>query len=503
MQNQTNLKTYFEDIAAAHADEIALHYPEKAYSYGSLNRKANMLASFMLSEGVKTGDVIAIASSKTYEDYALMLACLKIGAAYTSLDTENPQDRLQNILNVCAPVRIFADKEYSSIKDLCNTHDIPYNLYEDIDLSVQPDSNPDMSIAADSIAYIMFTSGSTGIPKGVAIKHESVTNFIRWSQSRYNITPRDNFANVSPMYFDNSVFDFYSALFTGAALTPLPKTLLTDPLSLMGYINQTECTIWFSVPSMLIYLMTMRVLTEDCFEAIRVITFGGEGFPKTELKKLYDLYHNRAEIINVYGPTEGTCICSSYTITDEDFEDMSELPSLGPINNDFGYVIMDDTTPAPEGELWITGPNIALGYYNDPKRTEQTFGVYEGQPMYRTGDLVKEDGELLYFKGRADNQIKHMGYRIELEEIEFALNSLDEVLQAAVIYKREQAAYGKIIAFIVLEDGKNDTDIDSIKDSAKTKLPEYMIPQIFKVLDSFPKNQNGKIDKTQLKEMDI
>ena len=123
--------------------------------------------------------------------------------------------------------------------------------------------------------------------------------------------------------------------------------------------------------------------------------------------------------------------------------------------------------------------------------------------MYRTGDLVKEDGELLYFKGRADNQIKHMGYRIELEEIEFALNSLNEVLQAAVIYKREQAAYGKIIAFIVLEDGKNDTDIDSIKDNTKTKLPEYMIPQIFKVLDSFPKNQNGKIDKTQLKEMDI
>lgn len=499
----TDLKSFFEDIASSYKDRPALHYTDKAYSYETLNRHANQLVHYMLGIGIQAGDVIGIASSKSFADYAVMIACLKIGAAYTSLDIDNPLDRVANILYVCQPKLIFADQQYNKIRAASQTKSIAYKIYNEIELSEYEHTNPEIDVSPDSIAYIMFTSGSTGIPKGVAIKHESVTNFIRWSVSRYEITPDDNFANVSPMYFDNSVFDFYSALFTGAALTPLSKDLLTDPLNLMDYIDQKVCTIWFSVPSMLIYLMTMRVMTENCFKSIRIITFGGEGFPKTELKKLYDLYSDRAQIINVYGPTEGTCICSSYTVTEADFDDMSELPSLGPINQDFGYAIMDDGVPAITGELWITGPNIALGYYNDPERTAQAFGEYEAQPMYKTGDLVEENNSLLYFKGRADNQIKHMGYRIELEEIEFALNSLDEVLQSAVIYKRDKAAYGKIVAFLVLEAANAEVSIDKVKHAMHDKLPEYMIPNIFKVLDSFPKNQNGKIDKTQLKEMDI
>lgn len=497
----TELKSFFEDIAIQCADQTAIRYVHGDYTYQHLNTLANKLAYYLQKNNICTGDVIAIASTKSFEDYALMIACLKIGIIYTNLDIDNPHHRTKNILDTCVPKGIFGNGVINSITKVAQESAINYTDLQKLDIKDYPETNPDAQISPDNIAYIMFTSGSTGVPKGVAIKHESVTNFIRWSIDRYKITEKDNFANISPMYFDNSVFDFYSALFSGATLTPITKPLLSDPLKLIETLDNCQCTIWFSVPSMLIYLLAMRVLTKDCFKHIRIITFGGEGFPKSELKKLYELYHNRAEIINVYGPTEGTCICSSYSIGESEFDNLSELPSLGHINEDFSYVIMDDDTPSTFGELWITGQNIAVGYYNAPDLTKKAFGTYKGDTMYKTGDLVEEINGMLYFKGRADNQIKHMGYRIELEEIEFALNSLSEITQSAVIYKRTNSAYGKIVAYLVTN--TQTVDLEKIKKELSDILPEYMLPNIFKTLASFPKNQNGKIDKTQLKEMEL
>ena len=496
-----NLKTYFDDIAETYGDRPALRYDDKDISYKELNDTANALAHDMISRGIGQGDIVAIASSKDMEDYALMLACLKLGTAYTSLDTDNPAARTAHILNQCRPKLVYGKEPLPSLPD-----GYECLLYEDLDLTSK--SSPDIKyeIDGETLAYIMFTSGSTGIPKGVSIAQGSVIHFINWVKNRYKITSNDVFANVSPMYFDNSVFDFYGALFNGACLAPMTKSLTADPLALVETADARKCTIWFSVPSMLIYLLSMRVLDKSRFTSIRVITFGGEGFPKTELKKLYDAFGDRADIINVYGPTEGTCICSSYTITADEFNDLSELPSLGPINPNFSYVILDGEDISDEGELCIMGPNIAKGYYNDPQRSQDVFITYTDEnhyrkTMYRTGDLVREENGLLYFKGRADNQIKHMGYRIELEEIEFALNALPTVKQAAVIYQRAPgSAYGKIIAFIVGE--QNDIDIGDIKNGLKETLPAYMHPQLYQLLESFPKNANGKIDKTALKQVE-
>jgi len=502
MNYHYNLKNFFKDIADRYPDNIALIYPDMEYTYRDLDTCSNSIAYFMQAKGLTQGDVIAIISTKMFEDYALMIACLKLGIAYTNIDIDNPKERTFHILNTCNPKLVFTGIDNKAIKDVCEEQDIEYVIYQNIKLTANHFRDED--IDGDTISYIMFTSGSTGIPKGAAITHQNIIHFIGWTTSFYDITTEDNFANISPLYFDNSVFDFYTALFCGASLTPITKSLLNRPIELVNYIDEKKCTIWFSVPSMLIYMLTMKVLNENNLKNIRIFTFGGEGFPKSELKKLYELYKEHAKFINVYGPTECTCICSSYEITEKDFDNLDSLPPLGQINQNISYVILKNDNISDEGELCLLGPNVSKGYYNDQERTRNAFSLYTGKDhynkkIYRTGDLVKEEDGLLLFRGRVDNQIKHMGYRIELEEIEVVINSLSEIKQAVATYIRVCDTYGKIVAFLVPED--KDIDIIEIKKQVYEKLPIYMRPNEFVCLDVFPKNANGKVDRRQLHGM--
>ena len=492
-----NLSIFFKDIAAANKDNIAISYRNDSHTYAQLDCLSDNYALHMKHKNIVTGDVIAIANSKCFEDYALMIACIKSGVTYVNLDVDNPIKRFKDICNTCQFKAILGFDHIENGEACPAEFDINFTRYKDI-----PKYNFEelsyVNIDGDSIAYIMFTSGSTGVPKGVAVSHQNVIHLINWSTNRFNIRQNDVFANISPMYFDNSVFDFYTALFNGASLAPIKKELLTNPIQLIEYIDKTKCTIWFSVPSMLIYLTTMRVLNKENLSHIRCLAFGGEGYPKSELKKLYDIYSARVQFMNVYGPTECTCICSSYEISLDDFNDYNELPPLGKINSNFSYVILDDSgEESTHGELCLLGPNVGVGYYNDMERTQECFKLYTNRThynkrMYKTGDLVEDKNSLLYFKGRADNQIKHMGYRIELEEIEFALNSIAGVEQSAVLYQRSKSAYGKIIAYISSQKDINET---SIKTIMKDILPTYMIPNKITILDTLPKNQNGKIDR--------
>jgi D-alanine--poly(phosphoribitol) ligase subunit 1 len=350
-------------------------------------------------------------------------------------------------------------------------------------------------------AYIMFTSGSTGIPKGAVMSHNNVLNFIHWAQDRFEVTPEDIFSNVNPMYFDNSVFDFYVSLFSGASLVPLTATQVRDPCQLLDVINRLRCTIWFSVPSLLVYLLATRALDTHDLPAVRKIVFGGEGLPKSKLKKLYDLFGERAELENVYGPTECTCICSAHTIQPADFADMKALAPLGFLAPDFSYEILGPADSADEGELFLCGPNVGLGYYNDHERTATSFIQ---NPMhrrfrdigYRTGDLVRRDPDgRLHFIGRTDFQIKHMGYRIELEEVESALASLPQVGECAVIYRKLGDGLGELVGFVVAAEP---TDPDELVHGVAHLLPAYMIPRRISVLKDLPRNANGKIDRIAL-----
>ena len=505
-----NLASYFYKVVRANNTYPAVCYEDTAINYAELNVLSNKIANYFQSLGIRSYDVVGIFNTKGITGYASMLACLKLGVTYTNIDAENPPLRIENILNCCKPKLLISDHKPSEIiKNVAESAKIKLVDFYSKELYIN-NCGKNLEISSNIIgstpAYIMFTSGSTGIPKGVIITHDNLLSFIKWSIIRFDINPNDKFAQLSPMYFDNSVFDFYTALFSGASLVPVLKITAENPLEVVELVDRFKCTIWFSVPSFLVYLLTMRVLNKNTFGSIRTFIFGGEGFPKGELKKLYNLYSTKAKFINVYGPTEATCICSTYGVSEKDFIDMSSLTPLGTINTNFEYMIVNENLESVElgekGELCLVGPNVALGYYNDAQRTSEYFvqnPIIETHKniVYRCGDVVYEQDGLLWFAGRSDNQIKHMGYRIELEEIEAALNGLKYINQSAVVYERVKVNYGKIIAFVATNEV---VDESQIKNDLPNLLPEYMIPSIIEIKGTLPKNANGKIDKKNLLE---
>ncbi|MEO6731342.1 MAG: AMP-binding protein [Ferruginibacter sp.] len=514
MEYQYNLGLKFYEIAARYENRPALQYPSgESYTYGYINKLSNKIARFLLMKGIEKGNVVAIFNDKSPYAFSLMIACLKIGAIYTNLDTSSPWTRLQKIINTCLPKICCFDLVNSSIKkEVAQTLPLmEYVELQDGNFQKATDDYSDLNLAetfavdGNNPAYIMFTSGSTGFPKGAVMSHNNVLNFIQWATHTFNVTEEDILTNANPVYFDNSVFDFYTSLYNGAALVPLANDLVKNTRQLVQAINLSKCTIWFSVPSLLVYLLTTRVLSKNDFTSIHSISFGGEGFPKNKLKQLFDLFGGRIKLYNVYGPTECTCICSSYIITEKDFENMHELAPLGLMAPNFSYEILPvEISNSNFGELALLGPCVGMGYYNDFERTARSFVQNKKslfpQIMYKTGDMVeKAENGYLYFRGRVDNQVKHMGYRIELEEVEAAFSSLNYINEAGVIYEMVTADLGQIKAFVSISDpGKEG---NHILDDIKRLLPAYMIPKKLVILPALPKNNNGKIDRKQLAQI--
>jgi len=507
-----NLGLLFDEVCKKNKDRIALHYSRQhSVSFGEFGKLSNKTANYLLGKGIRKGDVVAILNTKSEYALSVMIACLKIGAIYTNLDLSSPWERISKIFSKCRPKAVIKDYSDNKLLDkalkengytVIDLHSAEYQ--DEISKHHSDKAVMDYDVTGSNPAYIMFTSGSTGFPKGAVMSHQNLINFINWGKERFDIKTDDAFTNVNPIYFDNSVFDFYTSVFTGTRLVIFPNDAAKDVRGMLDKINELKCTIWFSVPSFLVYLITTKVLNKNEFRHIRKISFGGEGFPKPRLKFLYELYCERAEFVNVYGPTECTCICSSYRITEKDFDNMAELAPLGFLAPNFDYEIIPlQENDKSYGELCLKGPNVGLGYYGDEQLTRKSFirnpfnsGLDE--IIYKTGDIVKKaDNGYLHFKGRIDNQIKHMGYRIELEEIESVINTLEYVNESAVLYKKTDSGIGQIIAFV---DSKSEKESANIGNDIKSKLPPYMKPKKIIILPGLPKNRNGKTDKIKLKE---
>jgi D-alanine--poly(phosphoribitol) ligase subunit 1 len=509
---QYNLSQRFNIVATKHQNNVAIKSIDGSLTtYSELNALSNKIANYLTSLGVEKNDLVVILNDKTDISYALMIACLKIGAPYTNLDSKSPVERFNRILNICQSKFLFYFNDKNSV-----INDFASNSIELIDYSSDSFINALKSvsdafpvygkkIASNTPAYIMFTSGSTGFPKGVVITHQQVFNFINWSKITYQTSTNDIFTNINPMHFDNSVFDFYASIFTGASLIPVHEHLSRNPRKLLDALNTVEPTIWFSVPSMLVYVLNMRALKITDLPTLRIVTFGGEGFPKNHLRVLWNYWGNRVRFVNVYGPTECTCICSSYDVLAADMEKDGLLP-LGHMAPNFYALTIDKNhmeVPLGEiGELCIGGPNVASGYYGDLEKTEAVFIdnpviKTRKEKVYLSGDMVKQDldSKMFLFCGRKDNQIKRMGYRIELEEIENALNTIEFIKESAVVYVDNAIHSSKLIACLK-SDFKDERNITEV---LKKYLPSYMLPDLYLYFDNLPKNQNGKIDRLRLK----
>jgi D-alanine--poly(phosphoribitol) ligase subunit 1 len=508
-----NLGLRFERVANQRTRQIAIWFDRRdSATYEELNRAANQIARLLIEHGVRASDVVCLSGEKSLYAFASMIACLKLGAIYSILDAESPGERLRKILSRCRPKVLLAEQGLlKRIEKLTGDLGIATIAKDAEQLSCAIEKFEEVnlpqtrSVTGANPAYIMFTSGSTGFPKGAVMTHANVLNLIDWSRETFRITHDDILTNVNPLYFDNSVFDFYSALFAGARLVPFSKAEVKDPKLLVEKIAAAGCTLWFSVPSLLIFLQTMKAADGKHLKSICRFIFGGEGYPKAKLKELFDAYSDSAEFFNVYGPTECTCICSSYKISARDFDDLQGLPPLGYIADNFDFLILDEkgraVAPGESGELCLLGSNVGKGYYNDGERTALGFVQNPGndkfsEVMYKTGDLVRfdtADGKL-YIQGRKDNQIKHMGYRIELEEIEAALYCLDYISEAAVLHTSVNG-FSRILAIV---SAREVFDADRIRLDLKQFIPDYMIPAAVYHEEMLPKNANGKVDRMQL-----
>lgn len=510
-----NLGLKFDFIARKQPSAIALRFQDgEEWSYGRCNELSSRCAHFLLDLGVLESDVVAIVSDKHPMAFVVMLAALKIGVAYVNLDAESPLERLEKILDKTGSHFVFFEdlteevgsslEKNNSIRGINLDDDVFASLLEGYSSDIP---NVTSTITGSAPAYVMFTSGSTGIPKGALIPHNALINFSSWARAAIGYDETAVFTNVNPLHFDNSVFDFYASLFQGATLVPFRSKLLRHPLKLVSAVEKANCTVWFSVPSLLVYLMRMRSINSSSLQNLQTLVFGGEGFQKNPLRKIYELLGDRVELLNVYGPTECTCICSIYRVSELDMKTDDLLP-LGTIAENFSFLILDENdnlTPDGQiGELVLRGPNVGMGYLNDKQRTADNFqpvptlSGYKEQ-CYRTGDLVRFDraSGLLYFCGRQDNQVKRMGYRIELEEVESAIGSIPGINECVCIFERATSAdVGQIIAYFV----GDQFEVEAIRSILSTKIPKYMMPNDFVQLDILPKNRNGKIDRLALSE---
>ncbi len=506
-----NLGLAFDRVAAEFKNKPAIILPdEDNLSFAELNSASNRFAHLLLKYNFGKGDVVCIAGEKTRGTFAAMLGCLKVGVAYSILDPESPLQRLERILENCRPSLILAnslvDEQVRQLKTFLSVPilNLEWSKFAE-SIATHSEELPDVCrrVTGENPAYIMYTSGSTGFPKGALMTHANVLNFIAWGREEFQLRTEDVFTNVNPLYFDNSVFDFYVSIFNGASLVPFSRKHLANPSELVALVDRHQCTSWFSVPSMLIYLMSTKSLTANSFSCLKRIIFGGEGYPKAKLKQLYELFAPRISFFNVYGPTEATCICSAYIIGDSDFDDLAGFPPLGQIVDNFDYLIVDESLQVVEkgqsGELCLLGPNVGKGYFRDFDRTRGSFVQnpvnkdYQ-ELMYRTGDLVRFDveQEKIEILGRVDNQIKHMGYRIELEEIENGLCRLPYVNQAAVVHG-ERRGLSQIVAVVHVQ---QEVEVSKVRQDLKDILPSYMIPTDFRFVHSeLQKNKNGKVDR--------
>ena len=425
------------------------------------------------------------------------------GCFYSPIDTEMPPSRVNKILEVLKPEIVITTNKLKTNFEKFNFYG-SYIIYEETICSEEDETavKPYTEKIVDTdLLYVLFTSGSTGVPKGVSICHRSVIDYIDWVTETFNITQKDTFGNQAPFYFDNSILDIYSCMKTGATLNIIPKKLFFQPVPLLEYIKYNKINTIFWVPSALIVVSKLKAFRNvDLSDTLKRVLFCGEVMPNKQLN-IWRKFLPNVTYANLYGPTEITDACTYY-IVDREFSDDEPLPIGIPMSNTDILVLNDEdklVTDDEVGELCVRGTSLAMGYYNNPEKTRSAFvqnPLNKAVPeiIYRTVDLVRynEYREIIYIS-RKDFQIKHLGHRIELGEIETAISSLEEVTLNCCLYDEKNQ---RIVLFVDAQ-----VDRDYIKERIEKLVPEYMIPGKVIYLENMPINANGKIDRIKLKEL--
>ena len=354
-------------------------------------------------------------------------------------------------------------------------------------------------------ATTFYTTGTTGLPKGVMLSHQNALTFVEWCAEEFQVRSDDHLSNHAPLHFDLSVFDVYNAIKAGATVHMVPDPTAKFPASLAKFIEEHEITIWYSVPSALVFLLLHGNMKAEKLSKLRVLLFAGEVFPMKYLKQLAE-FLPEVELYNLYGPTE-TNVCTYYKVDRERLKTQDKLPIGKACANTEVFSVDDQdrilTTPGETGELYVRGPAVTNGYWADPEKTRKMcvpnrFQPYFEEKMYKTGDLVMLDeyGDYL-FLGRRDSQIKSRGYRIELGDVEAALLSHPGVREAAALAIPDEEIGARITAVVAPHELGSLTMVDLQRHCA-ARIPNYMIPEMIELREMLPKTSTGKIDRVSL-----
>ena len=500
----------FEIQADKTPDAPALLSNNIALTYRETDDHINRLANYIISKGVKPGDVIAICCERSIEMMIGILAILKSGACYLPLQIDNPSERIDEIISDSAPKLILSNKTGE-----VNINNKSLIVFIDKILEAplgQNSSRPGIPLESDSLAYILYTSGSTGKPKGTLIEHHSVLNRIGWMQKNYPLTPADAILQKTPITFDVSVWELFWWFFNGSKLVLLNVNGEKNPASIADYIEKFDVTQIHFVPSMFspfLYYVKQNKLSNN-LKNLRNVFLSGEALPPKLVTEFYQLSQitGLPAIVNLYGPTEATVDVSYYNCP-KILAESDNIYIGKPIDNTKLYIVNQYMQVQPigvKGELLITGVNLSRGYLNKPELTNKSFINFtnpDGEIVraYKTGDVavLSPCGEIEYL-GRIDNQVKLRGMRIELGEIESNLLQHPKIFTAAVTvaFEGEQRALIAYVAFRYGECLKQ----EELREFIATKVPPYMVPAQFIILDNIPLTSSGKLNRKALPEPD-
>lgn len=496
--------------------------PQGTLSYAELEEQANRLAHVLRNAGVSAGDRVGLWLPKSIRAIAGIYGILKAGAAYVPLDPFAPAARLAYIMRNCEIRYLVTGPEMAAtwpkLLDAgasASTFIVPGLRAEEMAglhpgirwegqhaLDAASPKAPDVTGIDLDLAYILYTSGSTGQPKGVMLSHLNALTYVRWCYQYFSATAADIFSNHAPLHFDLTILDIFTASMAGGQLVVVPPEVSVFPSELAAFIERHGITVWYSVPSVLTMLLLHGNLTPGRLSSIRHMIFAGEVFPTKHLRSFMRLLPH-AQFTNLYGPTE-TNVCTYYRVPALPEDQMQPIPIGRAIENVEVFAVTEDgrrATPGEVGELYVRGTTVAYGYWGDPERTARGFVANPLGPAtdraYRTGDLVRQhdDGDYL-FLGRRDHQIKSRGYRIEIGEIEATLHAHPLVAECVVIPIPDDVIGNRIKAYVVSKDPAV-TEVELVR-FCSTLLPKYMIPEIFEFIEELPKTSTGKADRTAL-----